>query len=145
MARTRIGVAIATFTVAGIALAGCAGGGAQSAGDNTIDGEVAGDIKVVTWRTDLVEDGTFDKYAKEFQKTYPDVNVTFEGITDYAGEMLTRMSTTNYGDVIGIPAIAGVYLFILWRWAFGPADRALFGKMPSADEASLPNVGAPAR
>ncbi|TDL42196.1 ABC transporter substrate-binding protein [Microbacterium oleivorans] len=105
MARTRIGVAIATFAVAGIALAGCAGGGAQSAGDNTIDGEVAGDIKVVTWRTDLVEDGTFDEYAKEFQKKYPDVNVTFEGITDYAGEMLTRMSTTNYGDVIGIPAI----------------------------------------
>lgn len=47
--------------------------------------------------------------------------------------------------VVGIPAIAGVYLFVLWRWAFGPADRALFGKMPSAEEASLPNVGAPAR
>ncbi len=105
MARTRIGAAIATLTVAGIALAGCAGGGAQPAGDNTIDGEVAGDIKVVTWRTDLVEDGTFEEYAKEFNKKYPDVNVTFEGITDYAGEMITRMSTTNYGDVIGIPAI----------------------------------------
>ncbi|MFI8631029.1 ABC transporter substrate-binding protein [Microbacterium sp. NPDC077663] len=105
MARTRIGVALATLTVSGIALAGCAGGGAQPAGDNTIDGEVAGDIKVITWRTDLVEDGTFEAYAKEFQKKYPDVNVTFEGITDYAGEMLTRMSTTNYGDVIGIPAI----------------------------------------
>lgn len=47
--------------------------------------------------------------------------------------------------VVGIPAIAGVYLFILWRWAFGPADRALFGKMPSAEDATLPNVGAPAR
>ena len=52
-----------------------------------------GDIKVVTWRTDLVEDGTFEKYAEEFNKEYPDVNVTFEGITDYAGEMHTRMST----------------------------------------------------
>ncbi|MET0861677.1 MAG: extracellular solute-binding protein [Microbacterium sp.] len=97
-------VAIATLAVAGVALAGCAGGGGGDA-DNTIDGDVAGDIKVVTWRTDLVEDGTFEKYAAEFNKEYPDVTVTFEGITDYAGEMLTRMSTTNYGDVIGIPAI----------------------------------------
>ncbi len=98
-------VAIATLTVAGIALAGCAGGGGGGDASNTIDGEATGDIKVITWRTDLVEDGTFAKYAEEFDKEYPDVKVTFEGITDYSGEMLTRMSTTNYGDVIGIPAI----------------------------------------
>lgn len=95
---------IALLATAAVAISGCAGGGASDA-DNTVDGEVTGDIKVVTWRTDLVEDGTFEKYAEEFNKEYPDVTVTFEGITDYAGEMLTRMSTTNYGDVIGIPAI----------------------------------------
>lgn len=104
MARTRL-AGLAVLAVAGVALAGCSGGGGGGDASNTIDGEVTGDIKVVTWRTDLVEDGTFDKYAEEFNKKYPDVNVTFEGITDYAGEMLTRMSTTNYGDVIGIPAI----------------------------------------
>lgn len=104
MARTRF-AGLAMLAVAGVALAGCSGGGGGGDASNTIDGEVKGDIKVVTWRTDLVEDGTFDKYAEEFKKKYPDVNVTFEGITDYAGEMLTRMSTTNYGDVIGIPAI----------------------------------------
>jgi O-antigen/teichoic acid export membrane protein len=43
---------------------------------------------------------------------------------------------------IGIPAIAATYLFVLWRTAFEPADRALFGKMPTAEEATLPNVGA---
>jgi len=96
---------IALLATAAVAISGCAGGGGGSDADNTIDGEIKGDIKVVTWRTDLVEDGTFQKYADEFNKKYPDVNVTFEGITDYAGEMLTRMSTTNYGDVIGIPAI----------------------------------------
>ncbi|MDW4573498.1 ABC transporter substrate-binding protein [Microbacterium sp. M3] len=96
---------IALLATAAVAVSGCAGGGGASDADNTIDGEVAGDIKVVTWRTDLVEDGTFEKYAEEFNKEYPDVNVTFEGITDYSGEMLTRMSTSNYGDVIGIPAI----------------------------------------
>ena len=45
----------------------------------------------------------------------------------------------------GEPAIAATYLFVLWKWAFGPADRALFGKMPKADEATLPNVGSPVR
>ncbi|GAA5094898.1 extracellular solute-binding protein [Microbacterium yannicii] len=96
---------IALLATAAVAISGCAAGGGAGDADNTIDGDVKGDIKVVTWRTDLVEDGTFDKYAEEFNKEYPDVKVTFEGITDYAGEMLTRMSTTNYGDVIGIPAI----------------------------------------
>lgn len=32
--------------------------------------------------------------------------------------------------VIGIPAIAGTYLFVLFRWALTPADRALFKSMP---------------
>jgi O-antigen/teichoic acid export membrane protein len=45
--------------------------------------------------------------------------------------------------LLGEPAIACTYLFILWKWAFGPADRALFGKMPRAEEATLPNVGSP--
>ena len=43
---------------------------------------------------------------------------------------------------IGVPAIAATYLFVLWRWAFGPADRALFGKMPRSEEATLPYAGA---
>jgi O-antigen/teichoic acid export membrane protein len=40
--------------------------------------------------------------------------------------------------LIGIPAIGGTYLWILFRWAFGPEDRALFGKIPSVEAASLP-------
>ena len=43
---------------------------------------------------------------------------------------------------LGVPAIAATYLFVLWRTAFEPADRALFGRMPRAEEATLPNVGA---
>ncbi len=34
--------------------------------------------------------------------------------------------------VFGLPAIAGVYLFVLWKFAFGPEDRALFQRMPKA-------------
>ena len=46
---------------------------------------------------------------------------------------------------IGEPAIAATYLFILWRFAFAPADRALFGSVPRADEATLPYEGSPTR
>lgn len=98
-------VGVVLTAAAAVVLSGCAGGAGAADPSNTIDGEVKGDIKVVTWRTDLVSDGTFDTYAEAFNEVYPDVNVTFEGITDYAGEMKTRMSTTNYGDVIGIPDI----------------------------------------
>jgi len=37
--------------------------------------------------------------------------------------------------VFGIPAIVASYLFVLWKWAFGPEDRALFRKMPAAEGA----------
>ena len=42
--------------------------------------------------------------------------------------------------MIGIPAIAASYLFVLWKWAFGPEDRTLFRKLPSADDAALPVI-----
>jgi hypothetical protein len=29
---------------------------------------------------------------------------------------------------IGIPAILGLYGWIIWRWGFGPEDRVLFRK-----------------
>ncbi|WP_183110152.1 lipopolysaccharide biosynthesis protein [Sphingomonas sp. So64.6b] len=33
---------------------------------------------------------------------------------------------------IGIPTICATYLFVLFKWAFGPSDRALFRKIPKA-------------
>ena len=44
--------------------------------------------------------------------------------------------------VIGVPVIAAVYMYVLWRWSFGEGDRALFRKMPRAEEATLPRQGA---
>jgi len=35
---------------------------------------------------------------------------------------------------IGVPAILGIYGWIIWRWGFGPEDRVLFRKTPSPDE-----------
>ncbi len=95
--------AVALMMTAGLALAGCTASGGSDDTSNTIDGEVTGEVTFVTWRTDLIEDGTFDAYAEEFTKKYPEASVTFEGITDYEGELRTRLSTTNYGDVLGLP------------------------------------------
>ena len=42
--------------------------------------------------------------ADQFQaKIYPNVDVKFEAITDYEGEVKIRMNTENYGDVLLIP------------------------------------------
>ncbi len=35
---------------------------------------------------------------------------------------------------LGIPAILGLYSWIIWRWGFSPEDRVLFKKTPSPDE-----------
>ncbi len=35
---------------------------------------------------------------------------------------------------IGVPAILGLYGWIIWRWGFGPEDRVLFRKTPNPDE-----------
>ncbi|MEU6387881.1 ABC transporter substrate-binding protein [Streptomyces sp. NPDC046939] len=90
-----------------LTVAGCGGGGSSSgeAADSPSDpAKVSGTITVLTNRTDLVQDGTMKKYAAEFKKAYPKVDVTFQGITDYEGEVKIRMNTENYGDVLLIPA-----------------------------------------
>ncbi|WP_030667563.1 ABC transporter substrate-binding protein [Streptomyces rimosus] len=96
-----VAIAMPTF-------AGCAGGGAASGGTATAPSDpdrVSGTVKVLTNRTDLVQDGTMKKYAREFNKIYPKVTVAFEGITDYEGEVKIRMNTENYGDVLLIPSV----------------------------------------
>ena len=35
---------------------------------------------------------------------------------------------------IGIPAILGLYSWIIWRWGFSPEDRVLFKKSSDPDE-----------
>lgn len=64
---------------------------------------LSGKITFLTNRTDLDTNGTFDKYIAQFNKKYPDVTVEVESITDYAGELATRMQTEEYGDVLMIP------------------------------------------
>lgn len=63
---------------------------------------IEGDLTVIINRTDIV-DTVFQDYAAEFQETYPNVNVEFEALTDYGGEIMPRMNTEEYGDVLLIP------------------------------------------
>ncbi len=98
--------AVAATTGLALALAACStGSDTEPTASGSMDGgDISGDITFLTNRTDLEQDGTFDAYIEEFQKVYPDVNVTVEGITNYADDVRTRMSTPNgYGDVLMIP------------------------------------------
>ena len=104
MNKRTIGV-LAAGAAACVVLAGCggskSGSGAAAAPSNPA--AVSGNITVLTNRTDLNQDGTLKKYAAAFNAIYPKVQVTFQAITDYEGEVKTRMNTTNYGDVLLIP------------------------------------------
>ncbi|MFE7616229.1 extracellular solute-binding protein [Streptomyces sp. NPDC057496] len=102
--KTLTGVLLA---VAALAVTGCSGGGAPSTEMATAPadpGTATGSITVLTQRTDLVQSGAMDAYAAEFNKIYPKVEVKFEGLTDYEGEVKIRMNTEDYGDVLMIPA-----------------------------------------
>ncbi|MFD8822196.1 extracellular solute-binding protein [Streptomyces sp. NPDC059605] len=102
--KTLTGVLLA---VAALAVTGCSGGGAPSTEMATAPadpGAATGSITVLTQRTDLIQSGAMDAYAAEFNKIYPKVEVKFEGLTDYEGEVKIRMNTEDYGDILMIPA-----------------------------------------
>ncbi|MDX3569233.1 ABC transporter substrate-binding protein [Streptomyces sp. ID05-47C] len=96
-------LAVAMLTVAGCSGQGTASGETAEAPADPAD--ASGTIKVLTHRTDLVQNGTMDKYAAEFNKIYPKVKVKFEALTDYEGEVKIRMNTEDYGDVLMIPGV----------------------------------------
>nr|WP_254071543.1 ABC transporter substrate-binding protein [Rathayibacter sp. VKM Ac-2858] len=74
-----------------------------SAGASNDSGEPAGEITVLTNRTDLV-DTTFADYAATFEEQYPGTTVTFEALTDYEGDTKIRLNSKDYGDVLLIPS-----------------------------------------
>lgn len=75
-----------------------------------------------TNRTDFVADGTYAAYLAEFQKTYPHINVDFQGLTDYANDILTLFNGGEYGDICmqeGIDAAEFPNYFV----SFGTVDE----------------------
>ncbi|WP_251388832.1 ABC transporter substrate-binding protein [Mediterraneibacter agrestimuris] len=64
--------------------------------------DIKADLKFLTHKTDVV-DTTFKGYVEEFQKMYPNINVEYEGITNYADDITTRLTTGDWGDICMIP------------------------------------------
>ena len=71
--------------------------------------DVKADIKLLTQRTDMLQDdyaGTpYKEYVAEFNKLYPNVKVDIEGVTDYSNDALTRLTSGDWGDIMMIPSV----------------------------------------
>ena len=101
--RRRTVLGATSLLAAGVMLAACSSGSPSSPTASS-DAEPSGTISVITWRTDLIQDGTFKKYVADFKAKYPKVtDVKIEGLTSYEDDIKTRMNTDNYGDVLAIP------------------------------------------
>lgn len=64
--------------------------------------DLKANLKFLTHKTDIV-DTTFKDYVSEFQKMYPNINIEYEGITNYASDITTRLTTGDWGDICMIP------------------------------------------
>ena len=67
--RKTIAGLVASAATAALLLSSCAATGGDDS-SNSIDGDVTGEVNFVTWRTDLIQDGTFDEYAAAFTEKY---------------------------------------------------------------------------
>lgn len=67
--------------------------------------DLEAEIKVLTNRTDIV-DTVYKGYAEQFMEKYPNIKVTYEGITDYEESLTLRLTTGDWGDVCFIPSTA---------------------------------------
>ncbi|PUB20814.1 carbohydrate ABC transporter substrate-binding protein (CUT1 family) [Promicromonospora sp. AC04] len=99
MTKRHILGATSAAAVAALVLGACSGGSDDGGGEG--DGP-SGTITVLTNRTDIV-DTVLEDYVAEFQKTYPAVDVEFEALTDYEGDVTVRLNSGDYGDVLLIP------------------------------------------
>jgi ABC-type sugar transport system, periplasmic component len=107
-----------TFVLAAGLLAACGGGNGNSgtqaspsvspsaspsksaeASPSQAAAELGGKLKVLTHRTDLLNDGTLDRYAEKFKEKYPKAEIEYEAMTNYAQDIKVRLTTGEAGDV----------------------------------------------
>lgn len=101
-------VLVLVILLCGLTAAGCKqepSGNAVETAPSGKDGQVAQQVKlhVLTNRLDLIENGVFQQYADQFAQLNPGVSVQFEGIQNYASDIMVRLSTRNLGDVLLLP------------------------------------------
>ena len=109
-------LAVSMATVMAFSMVACGGSGktkGEGSGeqiDVTLDqiklGEdytdIKANLKFLTHKTDVV-DTKFAEYIKQFNEMYPNVTIEYEGITDYANDVTTRLSTGDWGDICMVP------------------------------------------
>jgi ABC-type sugar transport system, periplasmic component len=66
-------------------------------------GQIAGTISVYTNRGDLVRNGNFKRWVREFEAIYPGTSVRVTLVERYGEEMAERFEKRSYGDVILVP------------------------------------------
>jgi raffinose/stachyose/melibiose transport system substrate-binding protein len=103
---------ISAVLIASLALSfsSCKGGATPKGQTPTMDSiklgkdytKLKASIKVLTHRTDIV-DTKLAGYITEFNKLYPNIEVKYEAVTDYAQDVTTRLTTDQWGDVCMIP------------------------------------------
>lgn len=64
--------------------------------------DLTAEIKILTHRTDYV-DNLFTDYCKEFNELYPNITLSYEGVSDYEQTATTRLTNKNWGDLCSIP------------------------------------------
>jgi len=78
-------------------------------------------IRFKTHRTDIV-DTVLAGYIRDFQKMYPNITISYEGITDYAESMTTRISTPDWGDACMIPTTVPLTELVNYFEPFGQTE-----------------------
>ncbi|MBE6023121.1 MAG: carbohydrate ABC transporter substrate-binding protein [Cellulosilyticum sp.] len=69
-------------------------------GDNA---DLTATLKILTHRTDIV-DTVFQDYVKQFNEIYPNITIQYEGTTDYAENILLRLTTNDWGQICMVPS-----------------------------------------
>ena len=64
--------------------------------------DLTANLKILTHRTDIV-DTVFADYIKKFQEIYPNISIEYEANTDYANNILIRLTTQDWGQICMIP------------------------------------------
>lgn len=126
---TLAGAMVLSMTACGSGDKGGSAGGEKTDIDLTIDqiklGEdytdLSADLKFLTHKTDVI-DTRFQGYIEEFQKVYPNINIEYEGITDYAGDVTTRLSTGDWGDICMVPTTVDLDELENYFTCFGDYD-----------------------
>lgn len=100
-----------------VSLAACGGGGSEKGSSaDVVDAnlpafnelnieeytDLKADIKILTDRTDIV-DTTYAEYVKQFNEKFPNINVTYEAVTDYAEAVTLRLTSGDWGDICFVP------------------------------------------